>query len=60
MRHEDLLNKISSLSKEQAVAVEKFIAYLQGQPQQIPSEDFRAILDGFIREHSELLRRLGE
>jgi len=55
-----LLNKISDLSKEQAAAVEKFVEYLQQRPQYIPEQDFRATLDSFIREHSELLRRLAQ
>ena len=59
MQHENLLSKISSLSKEQAAAVEKFIEYLQ-QPQYIPEQDFRTTLDSFIREHSELLRLLAQ
>jgi len=60
MQHENLLNKISDLSKEQAAAVEKFVEYLQQRPQYIPEQDFRATLDSFIREHSELLRRLAQ
>jgi len=60
MQNENLLNKIAALSQEQAAAVEKFVDYLREQPQYIPQSDFRATLESFIREHSELLRRLAQ
>jgi len=60
MQNQKLVEKISVLTQEQAAAVEKFIDYLQDQPRAVPAGDFRSSLDSFIREHSELLRRLAQ
>ena len=50
MQHQNLANRISPLSDEQAAAVEAFIQHLQKQPRHIPQEQFRDALDSFIRE----------
>ncbi|HWZ45531.1 MAG TPA: hypothetical protein VNW97_18800 [Candidatus Saccharimonadales bacterium] len=60
MQNQKLVEKISVLTQEQAAAVEQFIDYLQEQPKGIPESNFRSSLDTFIREHSELLRRLAQ
>ncbi len=60
MQNQKLAEKISILTHEQAAAVEKFIDYLQEQPKTVPANDFQSSLDTFIREHSELLRRLAQ
>lgn len=60
MQNEKLLNKISTLSQEQAAAVEQFVDYLREQPQYIPQNDLRTALESFIREHADLLRRLAQ
>jgi len=60
MQNQKLVEKISTLTQEQAAAVEKFIDYLQEQPKTVPAGNFQSSLDSFIREHSELLRRLAQ
>jgi hypothetical protein len=60
MQNQKLVEKISILTQEQAAAVEKFIDYLQEQPKTVSASDFQTSLDSFIREHSELLRRLAQ
>ena len=59
---ERLTELLASLSPEQQYAVEAFIRYLQEQEKEPsgPGADVRAAVDDFIREHSELLRRLAQ
>ena len=55
---EKLIDLVASLSSEQQAAVEAFIRYLHQKGSQDSRMDVRAALDEFVREHSELLRRL--
>lgn len=55
-----LTELLASLSPEQQYAVEAFIRYLQEKEPSGPGADVRAAVDDFIREHSELLRRLAQ
>jgi len=59
MSPKELMQLVSSLSPEQQNAVETFIRYLREQPQGKPG-DVRSALDEFVREHSDLLRRLAQ
>jgi hypothetical protein len=55
----NLMDLISTLSGEEQAVVEEFIKYLKaGQPP--ATMGFRAVLDSFVREHSELLRQLSQ
>jgi hypothetical protein len=56
--HERLVKMLASLSAEQQRAVEGFVRHLQEKDSQDSPMDFRTALDEFVREHSELLRRL--
>ena len=58
--HDRLKEMVASLSDEQQRAVEAFILYLQQKQLQLPKADLRAALDEFVRDHSELLRRLAQ
>ena len=58
MSSQDLLNLISTLSREQQEAVEEFVRILKKEA--APGLTFRAALDEFVREHPELLRRLAQ
>jgi signal transduction histidine kinase len=58
MASQELLDLIAKLSREEQNAVEEFIRYLREKPQ--AEGNFRAALDSFVREHSELLRRLAK
>jgi hypothetical protein len=53
---EDLLNLISTLSREQQDSVEQFIRFLKKES--LAHAAFHAALDEFVREHPNLLRRL--
>jgi hypothetical protein len=55
-----LIKLIASLSREQQSAVEVFVRYLQEKSSHGPKTEVRAALDEFIREHSDLLRRLAQ
>jgi hypothetical protein len=58
MSPQDLLNLISSLSREQREAVEEFVRILKKEKE--PGMSFRAALDEFVGKHPELLRRLAQ
>jgi hypothetical protein len=60
VQSQSLADLIASLSDPERIAVEEFIRFLKQQPQHPPSADFREALDMFVREHSELLRRLAQ
>ena len=60
MSHEELLQLVSSLSPEQQDAVETFVLYLRERASQDSQTDVRNALDEFVREHSDLLRRLAQ
>jgi hypothetical protein len=60
VKNHTLVDKIAALSEDQQAAVEKFIDYLREKPLSITNDNFHAALDSFIREHSDLLRRLAE
>jgi hypothetical protein len=49
---------VASLSAEQQSAVEAFIRYLREKGSPSSKAEVRTALDEFVREHSELLRRL--
>jgi hypothetical protein len=53
---QSLIDMIAGLSSEQQEAVKEFVEFLKAQPQQ--AHDFHSALETFMREHSELLRRL--
>lgn len=53
-----LLELVASLSDDQRNAVEAFIQYLREKDRS--NMDVRAALGEFVREHSELLRRLSQ
>ncbi len=55
-----LTELVASLSPEQQSAVEAFIRYLQERGPGLPRSDLRAAVDEFVREHSDLLRRLAQ
>jgi hypothetical protein len=57
---ERLREMLASLSLEQQNAVEAFIRYLQGKGTAGSSPELRSALDEFVRDHSELLRRLAQ
>ncbi len=59
MASQELMNLIASLSREEGAVVEEFIKHLK-QSSQHSTMTFRAALDSFVREHSELLRRLAQ
>ena len=50
---------MASLSPEQQNAVETFIRYIRENSTKHQS-DVKSALDEFVRDHSELLRRLGQ
>jgi hypothetical protein len=58
MSPQDLLNLISTLSREQQEAVEEFVRILKKE--EAPGLTFRAALDEFVDKHPELLRRLAQ
>jgi hypothetical protein len=58
MSPQDLLNLISTLSREQREAVEEFVRILKKED--APAMTFRAALDEFVGKHPELLRRLAQ
>lgn len=58
MSSQDLLNLISTLSREQQEAVEEFVRILKKD--EAPGMSFRAALDEFVSKHPELLRRLAQ
>jgi hypothetical protein len=58
MSPQDLLNLISTLSREQQEAVEEFVRILKKE--QAPAMTFHAALDEFTNKHPELLRRLAQ
>jgi hypothetical protein len=60
MSSKELLQLVSSLSPEQQNAVETFIKYLREQSPAGDQRDVRNALDEFVREHSDLLRRLAQ
>jgi hypothetical protein len=55
---QDLLNLISTLSREQQEAVEEFVRILKKE--KAPGMTFREALDEFVGKHPELLRRLAQ
>lgn len=55
-----LMELVASLSPEQQGAVEAFISYLHEKGSRGSRMDVRAALDEFVRDHSELLRRLAQ
>jgi hypothetical protein len=57
---ERLREMVASLSHEQQKAVEAFIHYLQQKDSQPSNADLHTVLDEFVRDHSELLRRLAQ
>lgn len=57
---ERLREMLASLSLEQQSAVEAFIRYLQGKGTTGSNPELRSALDEFVRDHSELLRRLAQ
>lgn len=57
---ERLTELLASLSPEQQYAVEAFIRYLQEKEPSGSRADVRTAIDDFIREHSDLLRRLAQ
>ena len=58
MSPQDLLNLISTLSREQQEAVEEFVRILKKD--EAPGMSFPAALDEFVSKHPELLRRLAQ
>ena len=60
MQRKDLFDLITSLSDEQQAVVEEFVKYLHTESSPGETRDFRASLEDFIREHSELLKRLAQ
>ncbi|HEV3042049.1 MAG TPA: hypothetical protein VHA33_30090 [Candidatus Angelobacter sp.] len=58
MTPQELLNRISTLSTEQQNAVAEFVTYLEEK--KTPSFDTRAVIDGFMDEHAELMRLLAQ
>jgi len=58
MSPQDLLNLISTPSREQQEAVEEFVRILKKED--APAMTFRAALDEFVGKHPELLRRLAQ
>lgn len=58
MSPQDLLNLISTLSREQQEAVEEFVRILKKD--EARGMSFRAALDEFVSKHPELLRRLAQ
>lgn len=58
MSSQDLLNLISTLSREQQEAVEEFVRILKKD--EAPGMSFRAALHEFVSKHPELLRRLAQ
>jgi hypothetical protein len=57
---ETLIDLIASLSDEQQSAVEAFIRYLRDKGSPTSKAEVRIALDEFVREHSDLLRRLAQ
>jgi hypothetical protein len=53
----ELVQLVASLSPEQQNAVETFIRYMRDGKHEA---DVRSALDEFVRDHSELLRRLAQ
>ena len=53
-----LADLVASLSDEQQNAVEGFIRYLRERIPKRDITDVRPAVDEFVRDHSELLRRL--
>lgn len=60
MQSQNLVELISSLSSEQQAVVEEFIKYLKQNSAQTAPSGFHEALQAFVREHSELLRRLAQ
>jgi hypothetical protein len=57
---ENLTDLLASLSPEQQNAVEAFIRYLQERGNTGTKAEVRTAVDEFVREHSDLLRRLAQ
>ncbi len=57
---EKLTKLVASLSPEQQSAVEAFIRYLQERDSPGSKAEVQAAVDEFVREHSDLLRRLAQ
>ena len=56
-----LVEMVEALSPGQQKAVEEFIRYLQGTtPAASGTSELQSALDEFVRDHSELLRRLSQ
>ncbi len=55
-----LTELLTSLSPEQQSAVDAFIRYLQQKEHSRSGADVRAAVDEFIRDHSDLLRRMAQ
>jgi hypothetical protein len=58
MSPQDLLNLISTLSREQQEAVVEFVRILKKD--EAPGMSFRVAVDEFVSKHPELLRRLAQ
>jgi hypothetical protein len=58
MALKDLLDLLSTLSREQQKAVEEFVRILKKE--QAPAVTFRAAMDELVSKHPELLRRLSQ
>jgi hypothetical protein len=54
------MDLVASLSAEQQGAVEAFIRYLRDKASKSSKTDVENAVDEFVREHSELLRRLAQ
>jgi hypothetical protein len=57
---EVLLELVASLSDEQQSAVEAFIRYLREKGSPTIKSEVQIAVDEFVRDHSELLRRLAQ
>jgi len=57
---ERLVKMVASLSAGQQSAVEAFIRYLQEKGATESKAELQSALDEFVRDHSELLRRLAQ
>ena len=55
-----LMELVASLSDEQQSVVEAFIRYLREKGSHGSRAEVQTAVDEFVREHSELLRRLAQ